>query len=91
MNDSLRTDVFVRYKPETIATACIYLSARKLKVCSKLVQMEMGWGFLKGCTPSPHIVFTMNKHLYLPEEMFFRYPFQKILHGLMCLESKRTI
>ena len=32
MNDSLRTDVFVRYPPETIATACIYLSARKLKV-----------------------------------------------------------
>lgn len=31
MNDSLRTDVFVRYAPETIAAACIYLSARKLK------------------------------------------------------------
>jgi len=32
MNDSLRTDVFVRYPPETIAVACIYLSARKLNV-----------------------------------------------------------
>ena len=32
MNDSLRTDVFVRYPPETIAVACIYLSARKLQV-----------------------------------------------------------
>lgn len=31
MNDSLRTDVFVRYPPETIAVACIYLSSRKLK------------------------------------------------------------
>ncbi|XP_037027418.1 cyclin-L1 [Bradysia coprophila] len=30
MNDSLRTDVFVRYQPETIACACIYLTARKL-------------------------------------------------------------
>lgn len=30
MNDSLRTDVFVRYSPESIACACIYLSARKL-------------------------------------------------------------
>lgn len=29
MNDSLRTDVFVRYNPESIACACIYLSARK--------------------------------------------------------------
>lgn len=32
MNDSLRTDVFVRYQPETIACACIYLTARKLGV-----------------------------------------------------------
>ncbi|KAJ8021801.1 Cyclin-L2 [Holothuria leucospilota] len=32
MNDSLRTDVFVRYSPETIACACIYLSARQLSV-----------------------------------------------------------
>ncbi|CAG2112362.1 unnamed protein product, partial [Medioppia subpectinata] len=32
MNDSLRTNVFVRYSPETIACACIYLSARILKV-----------------------------------------------------------
>lgn len=30
MNDSLRTDVFVRYHPESIACACIYLSARKI-------------------------------------------------------------
>jgi len=32
MNDSLRTDCFVRHQPETIACACIYLSARKLKI-----------------------------------------------------------
>lgn len=32
MNDSLRTDVFVRYQPEVIACACIYLTARKLKL-----------------------------------------------------------
>ena len=32
MNDSLRTDVFVRYPPDTIAVACIYLSARKLRI-----------------------------------------------------------
>lgn len=32
MNDALRTDVFVRYQPETIACACIFLSARKSKV-----------------------------------------------------------
>ncbi|XP_042892893.1 cyclin-L2-like [Penaeus japonicus] len=32
MNDALRTDVFVRYCPETIACACIWLAARLLKV-----------------------------------------------------------
>lgn len=32
MNDSLRTDVFVRYQPEAVACACIYLTARKLKL-----------------------------------------------------------
>ncbi|XP_067131716.1 cyclin-L1 [Centruroides vittatus] len=32
MNDSLRTNVFVKYHPETIACACIYLSARLLKI-----------------------------------------------------------
>jgi hypothetical protein len=32
MNDSFRTNVFVRYHPETIATACIFLAARQLAV-----------------------------------------------------------
>ncbi|XP_057655462.1 cyclin-L1 [Diorhabda carinulata] len=32
MNDSLRTDIFVRHQPETVACACIYLTARKLKL-----------------------------------------------------------
>lgn len=32
MNDSLRSDVFVRFTPETIACACIFLAARTLKV-----------------------------------------------------------
>ncbi|KAL5490932.1 hypothetical protein EMCRGX_G016135 [Ephydatia muelleri] len=32
MNDSLRTNVFVRYSPETIACACISLAARQLQI-----------------------------------------------------------
>lgn len=32
MNDSLRSDVFVQFDPETIACACIYLTARKLQI-----------------------------------------------------------
>ncbi|XP_058874805.1 cyclin-L2-like isoform X2 [Acipenser ruthenus] len=32
MNDSLRTDVFVRFDPESIACACVYLAARALQI-----------------------------------------------------------
>lgn len=32
MNDSLRTDIFLRYMPETIACACIFLAARDLSI-----------------------------------------------------------
>lgn len=45
MNDSLRTDVFVRYSPETIACACIYLSARKLGI---VLPKKPAWYWLFG-------------------------------------------
>merc|ERR1712110_1223434 len=32
MNDSLRSDVFMRYNPESIACACLYLAARQEKI-----------------------------------------------------------
>lgn len=32
MNDSFRTNAFVRFRPETIACACIYLAARNLQI-----------------------------------------------------------
>ncbi|KAL1122377.1 hypothetical protein AAG570_003782 [Ranatra chinensis] len=32
MNDALRSDVFMKYDPETVACACIYLSARRLNI-----------------------------------------------------------
>lgn len=41
MNDSLRTDVFVRFQPESIACACIYLAARTLEVS----HTSWIWGF----------------------------------------------
>lgn len=41
MNDSLRTDVFVRFQPESIACACIYLAARTLEV-SSMVPLTSG-------------------------------------------------
>lgn len=56
MNDSLRTDVFVRFPPESIACACIYLAARTLEVsahwpaCHEQVTVHMRaaiWMFVK--------------------------------------------
>lgn len=38
MNDSLQTNVFVRYPPESIACACIHLSSRILRV-SKILHL----------------------------------------------------
>lgn len=32
MNDSLRSDVFMRFHPESIACACIYLAARQCQI-----------------------------------------------------------
>ena len=32
MNDSLKTNIFVRFEVETIACACVYLAARQVKV-----------------------------------------------------------
>ncbi|KRX69183.1 Cyclin-L2, partial [Trichinella sp. T6] len=32
MNDSLRSDVFLRYAPETIACACVYMAARTYSI-----------------------------------------------------------
>lgn len=45
MNDSLRTDVFVRFQPESIACACIYLAARTLEVSA--APRGSGWALLQ--------------------------------------------
>jgi len=41
MNDSFRTNIFVRYPPETIGCACIFLSARQLGVCTYKLTPEI--------------------------------------------------
>ena len=46
MNDSLRTTVFLRYSPETIAAACIFLAARVLSIP---LPKNPGWWEVFGC------------------------------------------
>jgi hypothetical protein len=40
MNDSLRTDIFLRFTAETIACACIDLAARTLQVKINLIYIH---------------------------------------------------
>lgn len=47
MNDSLRTDVFLRFRTETVACACIFLSARVLQIP---LPEQPPWFFLFGAT-----------------------------------------
>lgn len=62
MNDALRTDVFVRYQPETVACACIYLTARK---CRILLPKEPPWFILFGATePEIHEICKQILRLY---------------------------
>lgn len=76
MNDSLRTDVFVRFQPESIACACIYLAARTLEVShtsldlgflSSLFNRRRNLSFVSLClsfsdpaSKSPTLVFTVR-------------------------------
>ncbi len=43
MNDSLRTNVFVRFSPETISCSCIFLAARQLKVSGADLWDTVSW------------------------------------------------
>ncbi|KAK3568152.1 hypothetical protein QTP86_031999 [Hemibagrus guttatus] len=49
MNDALRTNVFVRFEPETIACACIYLAARALQIA---LPTRPQWFLLFGASES---------------------------------------
>ena len=52
MNDSLRTNVFVRFSPDKIACACIYLAARKFQVFSIFCQIfVMSFCIRSHCRP----------------------------------------
>ncbi|WKY12037.1 hypothetical protein Q1695_003530 [Nippostrongylus brasiliensis] len=43
MNDGLRTDMFVRYSPETIACACIFLASRTVQPQVPLPDKPRNW------------------------------------------------
>ncbi|CAD5223359.1 unnamed protein product [Bursaphelenchus okinawaensis] len=50
MNDGLRTDIFLRYKAETIACACLWLAARTVDDPVRLPSEPRPWYELYDCT-----------------------------------------
>jgi len=48
MNDGLRTDIFLRYRPETIACACVFLAARTIMDPVPLPEEPFHWFELYG-------------------------------------------
>lgn len=82
MNDSFRTEVFVRFQPETIACACIYLAARQLQVCSKYnIEFYTNYEF-KAISKMDNKVH--SKYMYVltdSDTLFHRFHCQIILHG----------
>ena len=71
MNDSLRSDVFVRFAPETIACACIFLAARneKVHICKMLKLMHF-----EVIIQKTRVLFFNFRSHYLPSQ-----------HGTSCL------
>lgn len=83
MNDSLSTNVFVRFQAETIACACIFLAARALQVIGNVI---MFW------FPSTSNLITGDRSI-VPSKvitlcacLFSSYLFQPGLIGTCCLE-----
>lgn len=78
MNDSFRTEVFVRFQPETIACACIYLAARQLQVCSKYnIEFYINYEFeaISKMDNKVHYVLTDS------DTLFHRFHCQIVLRG----------
>lgn len=67
MNDSLRTNVFVKFQPETIACACIFLAARALQVMKMLSSTTITWKLVCafGCVFTPNVVIVIHNTVNL--------------------------
>lgn len=76
MNDGLRTDIFLRYKPETIACACIHLAARTIEKPVVLPKNPSPWFELFDVSDRDvNIISMILMELYTRTEVCF---FEKI-------------
>ncbi|RCN42500.1 Cyclin protein [Ancylostoma caninum] len=72
MNDGLRTDMFVRYSPETIACACIFLAARTVQPQVPLPDKPRNWYELFDASDTDvHTIATMLLNMYSNQKASF--------------------
>jgi hypothetical protein len=65
MNDGLRTDIFLRYRAETIACACIFLASRTVEDPVALPKEPRPWFELYDSSEEDvHLIAKMLMKLY---------------------------
>uniref|UniRef100_A0A0K0CVD6 CYCLIN domain-containing protein n=1 Tax=Angiostrongylus cantonensis TaxID=6313 RepID=A0A0K0CVD6_ANGCA len=70
MNDGLRTDMFVRYSPETIACACIFLAARTVQPQVPLPDKPRNWYELFDASDTDvHAIALMLLNMYTNQKV----------------------
>ena len=77
MNDGLRTDIFLRYSPEKIACACIYLSARELQI--PLPENPPWYTIFGADEQSINVICIRILHLYTHQKVNLKHQQQKSL------------
>lgn len=94
MNDSLRTNVFVRFQPETIACACIYLAARALQVSIHLFLLALP--FIANYLLSGKLMKILKAKAWsvisvikLSVVLFFRFRYLLVLTGSCSLAPQK--
>ncbi|VDP12187.1 unnamed protein product [Heligmosomoides polygyrus] len=70
MNDGLRTDMFVRYSPETIACACIFLASRTVQPQVPLPDKPRHWYELFDASDTDvHTIAMMLLNMYANQKV----------------------
>uniref|UniRef100_H3BHZ3 Cyclin L2 n=1 Tax=Latimeria chalumnae TaxID=7897 RepID=H3BHZ3_LATCH len=88
MNDSLRTNVFLRFCPETIACACIYLAARTLKIP---LPNRPHWFLLFGASENEiQEICTKILLLYTRKKVNLKYLESKVEKRKLALEEAKA-
>ncbi|CAF1525710.1 unnamed protein product, partial [Adineta steineri] len=91
MNDSLRTDIFLRFPPETIACACIDLAARNLQIA---LPKNPPWYLIFGAKPEEIryiMIQILRIYKHRPIQNCFFSVFQPLLIDQVYIDRKNEV